>query len=48
MPYIQSLILNFGNIKIKKEQEDKYHVTSHVIDYNNRILSDLTINLIPK
>jgi hypothetical protein len=40
--------LNFGHIKIRKEQEDKYHFISDIIYSNNRILSNLTINLIPK
>ena len=40
--------LNFGHIKIRKEQEDKYHFISDIIDSNNKILSNLTINLIPK
>ncbi len=48
MLYYQTTILNLGHIKIRKEQKNKYHFLSNVIDSNNRILSNLTINLIPK
>ena len=43
---IQSGIFNFGHIKIRKEQYGKYHLISN--DSNNRILCNLTMNLIPK
>ena len=48
MLYNQSAIFIFGHIKIRTEQDDKYRFISDVIDSDNRILSNLTINLIPK
>jgi hypothetical protein len=39
---------NFGHIKIEKEKDGKYHFIYNVIDSNNRIRPNSTINLIPK
>lgn len=46
--YSESALFNFGHIKIEKEQDDKYHFIYDVIDSNNRIRPNSTINLIPK
>jgi hypothetical protein len=39
MLYNQRAIFIFGHIKIRAEQDDKYHFISDVNDSNNRILS---------
>ena len=46
--YSESALFNFGHIKIEKEQDDKYHFIYDVINSNNRIRTDSTLNLIPK
>ena len=46
--YTIKALFEFGHITIRKEQEDKYHFISDIIYSNNKILSNLTINLIPK
>ena len=51
MPHIYTvkvLLFNFGHIKIEKEKYGKYHFIYNVIDSNNRIRPNSTINLIPK
>jgi hypothetical protein len=45
---IKSVIFNFGHIITGKEQDGKHRFISDVGDSNNRILFNLTINLIPK
>jgi hypothetical protein len=47
-PYSESALFNFGHIKIEKEKYGKYHFIYNVIDSNNRIRPNSTINLIPK
>ncbi len=44
--YSESALFNFGHIKIEKD--DKYHFIYNIIDSNNRIRPNSTINLIPK
>lgn len=46
--YSESALFNFGHIKIEKEKYGKYHFIYNVIDSNNRIRPNSTINLIPK
>ena len=46
--YSESALFNFGHVKIEKEKDDKYHFIYEVIDSNNRIRPNSTINLIPK
>jgi hypothetical protein len=50
MPHIysESALFNFGHIKIEREKDDKYHFIYNIIDSNNRIRPNSTINLIPK
>ena len=47
--YTESALFNFGHIKIEKEKEKdgKYHFIYNIIDSNNRIRPNSTINLIP-
>ena len=46
--YNETALFNFGQIKIEKEKDGKYHFIYNVIDSNNRIRPNLTINLILK
>jgi alkaline phosphatase D len=46
--YSESALFNFGHVKIEKEKDGKYHFIYDVIDSNNRIRPNSTINLIPK
>jgi len=50
MPHIysESALFNFGHIKIEKEKDNKYHFIYNIIDSNNRIRPNSTINFIPK
>jgi alkaline phosphatase D len=45
--YTESALFNFGHIKIEKEKDGKYHFIYNIIDSNNRIRPNSTINLIP-
>ena len=46
--YSETVLFNFGHIKIEKVKDGKYHFIYNVIDSNNRIRPNSTINLIPK
>jgi alkaline phosphatase D len=45
--YTESALFNFGHIKIEKEKDGKYHFIYNIIDSNNRMRPNSTINLNP-